>query len=98
MQQTLNLNIFPQPSPPSFYNTQPEPNFRPQIFSHPHGPTMVASGMYKYSLEEQNPFDPFAFRTPPINHQENVERSLPIYDDNKNQDVEVVPETQYLDE
>ncbi|XP_035831844.1 G-type lectin S-receptor-like serine/threonine-protein kinase SD1-1 [Helianthus annuus] len=58
-----------------------QPNFPPQIFSHPN-----------FTTE----FDPFAFRTLPIQSpRENVERPLPIY--NEDQDLEVVPETQHLD-
>ncbi|KAJ0585230.1 hypothetical protein HanRHA438_Chr05g0232841 [Helianthus annuus] len=70
---------YPQPSPPQFYSTQPL--IPPQIFSHP---TFTTD------------FDAFAFRTPPIQSpRENVERPLPIYDDD--QDEEIVPETQHLD-
>ncbi|KAJ0457442.1 hypothetical protein HanIR_Chr15g0773791 [Helianthus annuus] len=68
---------------PQFYypQTQPsfftQPAFPPQMFSHP---------------SFTNEFDPFGFRTPPIQSpRENVERPLPIYDN-----LEVVPETQHL--
>ncbi|KAJ0886543.1 hypothetical protein HanRHA438_Chr09g0380611 [Helianthus annuus] len=58
---------------------------------------MVAPGRYEYPMEAQNAFDPFAYRTPPIQSpRENVERLLPIYDDNETEDV--VPETQNLDD
>ncbi|KAJ0691851.1 hypothetical protein HanPI659440_Chr15g0579491 [Helianthus annuus] len=71
--------FYPQTSQPTFYSTQP--NFPPQIFSHP-----------SFTTE----FDPFAFRTPPIKSpRENIERPLPINDED--QDLEVVPETQHLD-
>ncbi|MFS7969109.1 hypothetical protein Hanom_Chr09g00805291 [Helianthus anomalus] len=59
---------------------------------------MVAPNMYEYSMEAQNSFDLFAFRSPPIQSpRDNIKRSLPIYDGNEDQDVEVVPERQHLD-
>ncbi|KAJ0780628.1 putative transcription factor MYB family [Helianthus annuus] len=71
--------FYQQPSHPSFYNTQPQPHF----------------GYFQnlLSMDPQAPaFDPFAFRSPQVpSPRENVERPLPI-----NEDDEVVPETQNL--
>ncbi|KAJ0491241.1 hypothetical protein HanIR_Chr12g0561761 [Helianthus annuus] len=73
--------FYQQPSHPSFYNTQPQPPF----------------GYFQnlLSMDPQTPaFDPYGFRSPQVpSPRENVERRLPIYDD---EDEEVVPETQNL--
>ncbi|KAM0022666.1 hypothetical protein Hdeb2414_s0023g00631121 [Helianthus debilis subsp. tardiflorus] len=58
---------------------------------------MVSPGQYKYLMEAQNSFVLFAYSSPPIQSpRENIERSLPIYDDNEHQNV--VHKTQNLDE
>ncbi|KAM0025741.1 putative glutathione transferase transcription factor MYB family [Helianthus debilis subsp. tardiflorus] len=73
--------FYQQPSHPSFYNTQPQPPF----------------GYFQnlLSMDPQTPaFDPYGFRSPQVESpQENVERRLPIHED---EDEEVVPETQNL--
>ncbi|KAJ0569330.1 putative glutathione transferase [Helianthus annuus] len=73
--------FYQQPSHPSFYNTQPQPPF----------------GYFQnvLSMDPQAPaFDPFGFRSPQVpSPRENVERPLPIYED---EEEEVVPETQNL--
>ncbi|KAF5779962.1 putative glutathione transferase transcription factor MYB family [Helianthus annuus] len=75
--------FYQQPSHPSFYNTQPQLHF----------------GYFQnlLSMDPQAPaFDPFAFRSPQVpSPRENVERPLPINEDD-DEDDEVVPETQNL--
>ncbi|KAF5784129.1 hypothetical protein HanRHA438_Chr11g0527751 [Helianthus annuus] len=74
--------FFQQLSHPSFYNTQP-PNFR------------YFQNLLSMDAPPQSPaFDPYGFRSPQVpSTRGNVERPLPIYDD---EDDEVVPETQNL--
>ncbi|KAJ0501352.1 hypothetical protein HanHA300_Chr11g0399851 [Helianthus annuus] len=74
--------FFQQPSHPSFYNTQ-QPNFG------------YFQNLLSMDAPPQSPaFDPYAFRAPQVpSTRENVERPLPIFDD---EDDEVVPETQNL--
>ncbi|MFS8005164.1 hypothetical protein Hanom_Chr13g01234191 [Helianthus anomalus] len=74
--------FFQQPTHPSFYNTQ-QPNFG------------YFQNLLSMDAPPQSPaFDPYAFRSPQVpSTRENVERPLPIYDD---EDEEVVPETQNL--
>ncbi|KAJ0873256.1 hypothetical protein HanPSC8_Chr11g0450571 [Helianthus annuus] len=75
--------FYQQPSHPSFYYTQPQLHF----------------GYFQnlLSMDPQAPaFDPFAFRSPQVpSPRENVERPLPINEDD-DEDDEVVPETQNL--
>ncbi|KAM0037260.1 hypothetical protein Hdeb2414_s0014g00436081 [Helianthus debilis subsp. tardiflorus] len=75
--------FFQQPTThPSFYNTQ-QPNFG------------YFQNLLSMDAPPQSPaFDPYAFRSPQVpSTRGNVERPLPIYDD---EDEEVVPETQNL--
>ncbi|KAJ0603328.1 hypothetical protein HanIR_Chr03g0149281 [Helianthus annuus] len=74
--------FFQQPSHPSFYNTQ-QPNFG------------YFQNLLSMDAPPQSPaFDPYAFRAPQVpSTRGNVERPLPIFDD---EDDEVVPETQNL--
>ncbi|KAJ0841035.1 hypothetical protein HanPSC8_Chr14g0625801 [Helianthus annuus] len=74
--------FFQQPTHPSFYNTQ-QPNFG------------YFQNLLSMDAPPQSPaFDPYAYRSPQVpSTRGNVERPLPIHDD---EDDEVVPETQNL--
>ncbi|KAM0056701.1 putative glutathione transferase [Helianthus debilis subsp. tardiflorus] len=91
-----------QPQPPFGYTSQP-PFFFQQpshpYFTTPNHPTFnpisaIFKICYQWMLPQSPAFDPYGFRSPQVpSTRGNVERPLPIYDD---EDDEVVPETQNL--
>ena len=82
---------YPQPPPPM--NPQQQQYLQQQYYTQPPPPPPMNPNEYNISMTSE--FDPFGdYRDGPSRRDVDVERELPLYDDDEDEDVEFVPETQ----
>ena len=94
--QHFRPKVATQQHPSSAYYPQPPPPVQPQFFQEQYyarpPPPLNPS---QYNVIMTNEFNPFCdYREGPSRVEPSVERELPLYDDDDDEEVEFVPETQ----
>ena len=86
---------YPQYPQSGYYPQPPQPMHQqyPQSFNYPQAPPAMNPSQYNISMTSD--FNPFGdYREGPSRREPSVERELPLYGDDDDDDVEFVPETQ----